>query len=260
MFRFFSKKRINLRVIENIESLQEKVNKLKMFKVGSKLDGIIVKLDTNKVKLTKMQESLINKCLDTMEDNLSKTYEDLLINKCSQIDKIISCGETGISDNLSSNEDVIYKIMGDLIEYRNQANDLTARMESAVGVNKNLWYKLNSDRKIVLSKIAVLEKNYNTLLKNQNNVALAEEVRKAKEISENIFQSTGMVDYEEFESNSEFIVDTENEVNANTERMDKVFEQTFSMQSDDYEYEKAMEEASLAKAMEEANKKKQIST
>ncbi|MBE5731832.1 MAG: hypothetical protein E7353_02250 [Clostridiales bacterium] len=255
MFGFFNRKKVNLRVIARIENLQEKVNKLKLFKVGSKLDGIIIKLDAKKVKLTKMQEDAINRCLCTMEDNLSKVYEDLLLSKCSHIDKIISNGEQDISESLNLNEDEIYKIMGALTECRNQVDELTARMDSAVGVNKNLWSKLNSDRKIALSRIAVLEKNYNTLLKNQNNVALAEEVRKAREVSENIFQSTGMVDYEEFEANSEFIVDTENEVDANTARMDKVFEQSFSIQSDDYEYEKALEEASLKKAMEEPKKK-----
>jgi hypothetical protein len=256
MFGIFKKKRnVNLEVIERIESVQLKVNKLNLFKVGTKLDKLISMLDVNSFKLNQEQVDVINRYLNVMETHLSKVYEDLLINKCIHIEKVITDGVKDKEDNLISNEDVIYRLIGELNECDTQVKDISSRMQAALGVNKNLWCMLKSQRDIILGRVSVLNKNFQTILKNQNNVAMAEEVRHARDVSEKIFQSTGMVNYEELETNAGFMTDTENEVQLNSDRVEKIFEKNFSFQSDDYAYEKALEEAMLNKSVDNNEKK-----
>jgi hypothetical protein len=77
MSGIFKKKRnVNLEVIERIESVQLKVNKLNLFKVGTKLDKLISMLDVNSFKLNQEQVDVINRYLNVMETHLSKVYED----------------------------------------------------------------------------------------------------------------------------------------------------------------------------------------
>lgn len=253
MFGIFKKKRnVNLEVIWQIERIQEKVNKMNLFKVGTKMDRLISLLDVNTFVLDQSQVVAIEHCLEVMERHLAKVYEDLLINKCLHIEKIITNGAQEKDENVTSNEDVIYQLIGELNECDAQIKDLTARMDGALGINKNLWCMLKSQRDIMVGRVSVLNKNFQTILKNQNNVAMAEEVRRARGVSEKIFQSTGMVNYEELESNAEFMSDTENEVQMNYDRVEKIFEKNFAYQSDDYAYEKALEEATLRSLSEEA--------
>ena len=188
--------------------------------------------------------------LGVIEAHPFKIYEDLMLNKCMHIERVITDGVVNNNENIIANEDVIYGLIGELNECDTRLKELSTRMDAALGVNKNLWCMLKSQREAVLGRVAVLNKNFQTILKNQNNVAMAEEVRKAKRVSEAIFQSTGMVDYEALEYDAEFMTNTENEVNENSDRVGQIFERNFSLQSDDFAYEKALEEALLKKSQE----------
>ena len=251
MFNIFKKKKnVNLQVIERVEKVQVKVNKLRLYKVGQKLDKIIGMLDVKGMILSQEQADLVMKYLGVIEAHPFKIYEDLMLNKCMHIERVITDGVVNNNENIIANEDVIYGLIGELNECDTRLKELSTRMDAALGVNKNLWCMLKSQREAVLGRVAVLNKNFQTILKNQNNVAMAEEVRKAKRVSEAIFQSTGMVDYEALEYDAEFMTNTENEVNENSDRVGQIFERNFSLQSDDFAYEKALEEALLKKSQE----------
>ena len=101
--------------------------------------------------------------------------------------------------------------------------------------------------------MATVNKNFQMLLTNQNNIAMAEDVKKAKEMAEVILVQNGLVDVQEFVDNANYTNDVQNEINTTSSKMDEAFLNNFGGANDTYEYEKALEEKRLKEAGQQSS-------
>lgn len=246
LFNFKNKKEIKnkLKLINNIEKVEKIATEEKLFVVSKNLNKIIDLLDNFEIKLNNTQINKINFELETIKSYLLKGYEELLKNKCESIIAIIK--KDKINDLSKENEEKIYKILGEQTELTAQINILTEKMKDVLGKDKGMWQLFNMQRNTLYSRIAVIAKNYNTILTAQSNLLLTNEVKKAKDEAEVILSQASLIDVNEFENNANFITQTNDDVFDTSNKINESFVRNFSSNNDEYTYEKAFEQKILS--------------
>jgi hypothetical protein len=93
--------------------------------------------------------------------------------------------------------------------------------------------------------MAIIAKNYSTILNAQSNLILSNEVRRAKEEAEQILSQSYCIDPEEFDDSANYINQANDEIADTTNRISESFAKNFGTNNDDYAYEKALEQQTL---------------
>lgn len=248
-------KKAKLQIIGRIEKIQSALTSQGLGKVTYHLDTLTQKLDNEYLELSSDQISRINECLSKMESHINRAYEAYLLNKCNRIDAVLlnSYSVSKLSEAYIQNEDQLYEFVGDLTGIDNQIKDLTSKMDKVLGANEGLWNMYNGEKKQLLNRMATVNKNFQMLLTNQNNIAMAEDVKKAKEMADVILVQNGLVDVQEFVDNANYTNDVQNEINTTSSKMDEAFLNNFGGANDTYEYEKALEEKRLKEAGQQSS-------
>lgn len=249
LFNFKKRKEMQnkLKLINNVTEVEKIVTEAKLFTVSNSLNKIIDLLDNPDIKLDNVQFIRINSELETIKKYPTKGYEELLKNKCSSIAAIIKRDEISleVNDASNANEERIYRILGEQIELTSQINALTGKMDNALGNDKSMWQLLNMKRNTLYNRLAIISKNYSTILTAQSNLLLANEVRRAKEEAEEILSQANLIDASEFEDNANFVTQANDEVFETSDKINDSFAKNFGSNNDDYSYEKALEQKTL---------------
>ena len=250
---FFSRNKFNakaekLRLIDKIEILQSRLAPHGMPKVTVALDKITDLLDDKYLPMRKEEAAQLNSFLSDMDAHACKQYEALLLKKCEHITAVVRIGRDLDEQELQTfkNEDRLFEMLGELDLINEQIQSVDKKMDAALGKDKNLWNMLHAQRHTLTSRMMVINKNYQTLLESQNALAVASEVRKAREEADAILAQSAMQDMAEFEENAEVTMMAAEDVRENTAKMQEVFGRTFGGVADSYDYERALEQKLLA--------------
>ena len=257
LFNFKNRKELKnrLKLINSVAEVEKIVAESRLFTISNSLNKIIDLLDNPDIKLDNIQITRINAELDTIKRFSTKGYEELLKNKCSSITAIIKRDKISLEVNnvSNANEERIYRILGEQTELTSQINALTGKMDDALGKDKSMWQLLNMKRNILYNKLAIISKNYSTILTAQTNLSLANEVRRAKEEAEEILSQASLIDASEFEDNASFVTQTNDEVFETFNKINDSFAKNFGSNNEDYSYEKALEKKTLNGEFESIN-------
>ena len=249
LFNFKNRKEMKnkLMLINNVTEVEKIVTEAKLFTVSNNLNKIIDLLDNPDIKLDNVQITRINSELETIKKYSTKGYEELLKNKCSSITEIIKrdkiCLE--VNDASNANEEKIYRFLGEQTELTSQINSLTGKMDNVLGKDKSMWQLLNMQRNTLYNRLAIISKNYSTILTAQSNLFLANDVRKAKKEAEEILSQASLIDASEFEDNASFVTQINDEVFETSNKINDSFAKNFGSNNDDYSYEKSLEKKAL---------------
>ena len=242
----FFKRRYNsnnakLAILNRIVEIEKRFNSPGVMK---QLDSIHAVVDNKYFFLNEKQSQMINLCLDAIEKHSAKQYETYAIKKCEHIKNILrgEYAEDAHSMAELKNEDKLYEMQSSLREIEDKVAEISKRMDLALGKDKNLWNMLNSERTKLKNRALVINKNYQTLLENQQTLAVAKDVKEAKLVSEEIMRQNTLDTVVEFEDNVEYTTIASEGTHENRERVQSVFSKAFSQGIvDDYEYERALE-------------------
>lgn len=249
LFSFKSNKikKMKVQLIDSITEVDNLVCSANLYKISSYLRKIIDKLDNPTLLINTTQFERINQEISIIKSYAKKGYEELLTNKCKNI--ISEIERTSFDDNPNKfeneNNDRIYRIIGEQTEIVNQINVLSSKMESVLGKDKNLWLLYNMQRNTLYNRMAIIAKNYSTVLNAQSNLILSNEVRRAKEEAEQILSQSYCIDPEEFDDSANYINQANDEIADTTNRISESFAKNFGANNDDYAYEKVLEQQTL---------------
>lgn len=244
----FDSKQAKKDLIEDIESLQRELTAHGLGKITRLLDQVITVLDDKYLQFGSEKSEAMHRFIENMKQHSTKQYDLYLQKKCEHMILVLKDSRSGTQFDTKDidNDDRLFEIMGESAVLAEQVDDINTKMNDALGNNKSLWLLLNSQKRTLQQRITVLSKNYQTLLEHQSAVAIASEVRKAKEEAESILRSSGSFDLEEFEANAELTTMAAEEVHENTDRIQEVFSKSFGAESvDGSDYERALEEKLL---------------
>ena len=97
------------------------------------------------------------------------------------------------------NEDRVFEMIDEMAAIDAQIKSIDAKMDEALGKDKNTWTLLNAKRQALSGRMTVINKNYRTLLESQKALTLASEVRRAKEDAKEAMRQIGEREVIEFE-------------------------------------------------------------
>lgn len=246
----FNSQKEKLSLIDKIGFIQTQLKEKGLYKIYIQLDEIVKQLDDIHLVLTGDQNTAIKQCLNTIERHVDQMYYDLLYSKCQHIKSCLSDTQSAkdVLNMSIANEDKLFEILGQLNELEKEITAIQKRMDMVIGNNKNLWEMLNAKKKMLLNRKAVFSKNYNLLLQNQNNVALAVDVERARAEAEEIANRSSAIDIGEFNANIEFANSIESDTIEMANKMGELFNDGFGCNLSNFEYEKALEEKRLYEA------------
>lgn len=244
----FNSKEEKLRLIDRVEELEQALRSRRIYKAAIALDKMASALDVEGQPLCKKQAQAINQCLDVIASHTSKTYESLLLHKCSQIEASLKSESeaSSIMDASMKTDDALFLLLGRLEDNQGKVKDIEAQMDAALGTNKSLWKMLNATRTNLKNEAAVLSKNYETLLAQSNATSLARYTSEAKDIAAGIADQNANLDVGEFENQAAYVSMVQNEMDQTSKKMDQAFLEHFGGGESDASYERALEEKFIA--------------
>lgn len=258
LFNFKKKKDLqkNIELIRKIEIIDSNICSNRLYTISILLKQIINQLDNKDLILTDFQFDTINNSLDTISNHASKGFEELLSSKCNLIISIIKndLKENEINLTVNDNEEKIYKLIGEQTELTEQIEILTNKMNEALGKDKGKWLLYDMQKKMLYNKMAIIAKNYNTILSAQSNLVLIDDIKKAKTDAETILAKNEFVDPNELEDNISVINQTNIDIQESTNKINDIFVKNFGVHDFSDDYEKALNQKVLEENEIEKNK------
>ena len=252
-FKANKQKKLKCQLIERVQEVERVVVNARLFQISNNLNKIINMLDDPKLNIELEQVNRIMTELKMIEEYAKKGFEELLISKCKNIISIIErkTYEHGSSSNSNgNNDDKINILIGEQKEIIEEIKILDKQMAEVLGKDKQMWLLYNNQKKIKCDRLAIIAKTYDTYLKAHHNQIVAEEIKKAKAMADEILNSSVQVDAVEVEADAEYVSGVSETINETSEQIGDTFVKHFGGSNDD-DYERAMEENSLNEMSEE---------
>ncbi len=242
-------KKAKLELIDRMSDMKKGLESNSLYRASDEMRKVIGYAGRKEASFTEEQISSASKILESMKPYSStKRCDEILKKKCETIDKILKTGPLTKEEEASEWNDT--KMLASMAEQEiltKQIANLDSQMKANLK-NKSQWQFLYMQQRKASNRLAMLEKNFQSILQAESNLSLANEAKEASKDASVILDQSNLTDVSEFEDNVGDITQAADSVVETGNELNDIFAKNFDSSSIDGAYEKALEEAKLEEA------------
>ena len=219
-------KQRKIAIVRDLQSISDDASQKRIIKAKVQIEITKDKIDNPNLNLTSIQLDSIEECIRSIKNHMDKAYDELIVGKCKKIDDVLRgkvVATTPEEKAVEDNEDDIIEIESRINGYYDKIDDVIDGIrdlsyeidqnrdsQSKCLENKAEWKKYfyeikklqpklerkNSELKNLEQQLQIESQTLDMFIKQNQNIATAETIRRASLLTEKIDKQKDIVDTE----------------------------------------------------------------